>query len=70
MAYRKCKIYYDGSHYIGIPPQPQKPRPTKGAKVKKEVPELEVLDAEDEDCPFDKPVQLSLFDGEKRKENN
>ena len=69
MAYRKCKIYFDGSHYIGIPPQPQKPRPKKGAKVKKEVPELEVLDAEDEDCPFDKPVQLSLFDGEKRGEN-
>ena len=62
MAYRKCKVYYDGSHYIGIPPQPKKPRPKKGAKVKKEVPELEELDAEDEDCPFDKPVQLSLFD--------
>ena len=69
MAYRKCKVYYDGSHYIGIPPQPQKPRPKKGAKVKKEVPELEELNAEDEDCPFDKPVQLSLFDGEKQKEN-
>lgn len=69
MAYRKCKIYFDGSHYIGIPPQPQKPRPKKGAKVKKEVPELEELDVEDEDCPFEKPVQLSLFDGEKRKEN-
>lgn len=68
MAYRKCKIYFDGSHYIGIPPQPQKPRPKKGAKVKKEVPNMEELDAEDEDCPFDKPVQLSLFDGEKREE--
>lgn len=68
MAYRKCKVYYDGSHYIGLPPQPRKPRPKKGAKVKKEVPELEELDAEDEDCPFDKPVQLSLFDGEKREE--
>ncbi len=62
MAYRKCKVYYDGSHYIGIPPQPRKPRPKKGSKVKKEVPELEELDAEDEECPFDKPVQLSLFD--------
>ena len=69
MAYRKCKVYYDGSHYIGIPPQPRKPRPKKGSKVKKEVPELEELDEEDEDCPFDKPVQLSLFDGEKREEN-
>lgn len=69
MAYRKCKVYYDGSHYIGIPPQPKKPRPKKGAKVKKEVPELEELDAEEEDCPFDKPVQLSLFDGENREEN-
>ena len=69
MAYRKCKVYYDGSHYIGIPPQPRKPRPKKGAKVKKEVPELEELDVEDEDCPFDKPVQLSLFDGEKREKN-
>ena len=69
MAYRKCKIYFDGSHYIGIPPQTQKPRPKKGAKVKKEVPELEELDAEEEDCPFDNLVQLSLFDGEKREEN-
>ena len=69
MAYRKCKIYFDGSHHIAIPPQPRKPRPKKGAKVKKEVPELEELDAEDEDCPFDKPVQLSLFDGENREEN-
>ena len=69
MVYRKCKVYYDGSHYIGIPPQPRKPRPKKGSKVKKEVPELEELDEEDEDCPFDKPVQLSLFDGEKRGEN-
>ena len=67
MAYGKCKVYYDGSHYIGIPPQPQKPRPKKGAKVKKEVPELEELDAEEEDCPFDNPVQLSLFDGENGK---
>lgn len=69
MAYRKCKIYFDGSHHIAIPPQPKKPRPKKGAKVKKEAPELEELDAEDEDCPFDKPVQLSLFDGENREEN-
>ena len=68
MAYRKCKIYFDGSHYIGIPPQPRKPRPKKGAKVKKEVPELEELDAEEEDCPFDNPVQLSLFDNDSRKE--
>ena len=29
---------------------------------------MEELDAEDEDCPFDKPVQLSLFDREKREE--
>ena len=65
MAYRKCKVYYDGSHHIAIPPQPRKPRPKKGAKIKKEVPELEELD---EDCPFDKPVQLSLFDEEKREE--
>ena len=69
MAYRKCKIYFDGSHHIAIPPQPKKPRPKKGAKVKKKIPELEELDEEDEDCPFDKPVQLSLFDGEKREEN-
>ena len=62
MAYRKCKIYFDGSHHIAIPPQPKKPRPKKGAKVKKEIQELEELDAADEDCPFDKPVQLSLFD--------
>ena len=69
MAYRKCKIYFDGSHHIAIPPQPKKPRPKKGANVKKEAPELEELDAEEEDCPFDKPVQLSLFDGEKREED-
>lgn len=69
MAYRKCKIYYDGSHHIAILPLPKKPRPKKGAKVKKEVPELEELDAEEEDCPFDTRVQLSLFDGENRKEN-
>lgn len=68
MAYRKCKIYFDGSHHIAIPPQPRKPRPKKGAKVKKEIPELEELDAEEEDCPFDKPVQLSLFDNDSRKE--
>ena len=67
MAYRKCKIYFDGSHHIAIPPQPQKPRPKKGAKVKKEIPELEELDAEDEDCPFDKPVQLSMFDNNDNK---
>lgn len=69
MAYKKCKIYFDGSHHIAIPPQPKKPRPKKGAKIKKEVPDMEELDAENENCPFDKPVQLSLFDGEKRKEN-
>ena len=68
MAYRKCKIYFDGSHHIAIPPQPKKPRPKKGAKVKKETPELEELDATEEDCPFDKPVQLSLFDNDNRKE--
>ena len=73
MPYAKCKIYSDGSHYIAIPHKPQRPRPKKGAKVKKEVPDLEELE-EDEaaDCPFDKPappvqpVQLSLFDGEKK----
>ena len=72
MAYRKCKIYFDGSHHIAIPPQPKKPRPKKGAKVKKEIPELEELDAEDEDCPFDKPVQLSLFDNndDKRQQSH
>ncbi len=69
MAYRKCKIYFDGSHHIAIPPQPRKPRPKKGAKVKKEVPDMEELDAEDENCPFDNLVQLSLFDGEKREED-
>ena len=73
MPFAKCKVYSDGSHYIAIPPKPQKPRPKKGAKVKKEVPDLEELE-EDEaaDCPFDKPVlpvqpvQLSLFDSEKK----
>ena len=70
MAYRKCKIYFDGSHHIAIPPQPRKPRPKKGAKVKKEVPELEELDEEDEDCPFDKPVQLSLFDNNDDKQQS
>ena len=72
MPFAKCKVYSDGSHYIAIPPKPQKPRPKKGAKVKKEAPDLEELDDDEaEDCPFDKPaqpvqsVQLSLFDGEK-----
>lgn len=73
MPYAKCKIYSDGSHYIAIPHKPQRPRPKKGVKVKKETPDLEELE-EDEaaDCPFDKPappvqpVQLSLFDGEKK----
>lgn len=73
MPYAKCKIYSDGSHYIAIPHKPQRPRPKKGAKVKKEVPDLEELE-EDEaaDCPFDKPaspvqpVQLSLFDGKEK----
>ena len=41
MPYAKCKIYSDGSHYIAIPHKPQRPRPKKGAKVKKEVPDLE-----------------------------
>lgn len=69
MPFAKCKVYSDGSHYIAIPHIPRKPRPKKGAKVKKEVPEMEEIEAED--CPFDKPappvqpVQLSLFDGEK-----
>ena len=69
MPFAKCKVYSDGSHYIAIPPKPQKPRPKKGAKVKKEAPDLEELDDDEtEDCPFDKPaqpvhpVQLSLFD--------
>ena len=71
MPFAKCKVYSDGSHYIAIPHKPQKPRPKKGAKVKKETPDLEELDDDEEDCPFDKPappvqpVQLSLFDGEK-----
>lgn len=72
MPFAKCKVYSDGSHYIAIPPKPQKPRPKKGAKVKKAVPDLEEMDDDEaEDCPFDKPaqpvqsVQLSLFDGEK-----
>lgn len=70
MPFAKCKVYSDGSHYIAIPHIPRKPRPKKGAKVKKEVPEMEEIEAED--CPFDKPappvqpVQLSLFDDEKK----
>lgn len=64
MPFAKCKVYSDGSHYIGIPPKPQKSRPKRGAKVKKEVPELEELD-ENEPTPFDGPKQLSMFDGEK-----
>ena len=36
MPYAKCKIYSDGSHYIAIPHKPQRPRPKKGAKVRKE----------------------------------
>ena len=69
MPYRKCKIYSDGSHYIAIPPVPQKPRLKKGIKIKKELPEIEELDSEDEICPFDTPVQMSLFDnnGNKRQ---
>ena len=73
MPFAKCKVYSDGSHYIAIPPKPQKPRPKKGAKVKKETPDLEEMDDDEaEDCPFDKPalpvqpVQMSLFDGEKK----
>ena len=69
MPYAKCKIYSDGSHYIAIPHKPQRPRPKKGAKVKKETPDLEELDDDEEDCPFDKPaepVQMSLFEGEKK----
>ena len=70
MPFAKCKVYSDGSHYIAIPPKPQKPRPKKGAKVKKEIPDLEELDDDEaEDCPFDKPaepVQMSLFEGEKQ----
>ena len=69
MPYTKCKIYSDGSHYIAIPHKPQRPRPKKGAKVKKETPDLEEIDDDEaEDCPFDKPaqpVQMSLFEGEK-----
>ena len=70
MPFAKCKVYSDGSHYIAIPHIPRKPRPKKGAKVKKEVPDMEEIEAED--CPFDKPappmqpVQISLFDSEKR----
>ena len=70
MPFAKCKVYSDGSHYIAIPPKPQKPRPKKGAKVKKETPDLEEMDDDEaEDCPFDKPaqpVQMSLFEGEKQ----
>ena len=44
MPFAKCKVYSDGSHYIAIPPKPQKPWPKKGAKVKKEAPDLEELD--------------------------
>ncbi len=70
MPYTKCKIYSDGSHYIAIPHKPQRPRPKKGAKVKKETPDLEEIDDDEaEDCPFDKPaqpVQMSLFEGEKQ----
>ena len=73
MPYAKCKIYSDGSHYIAIPHKPQRPRPKKGAKVKKEVPEMEELDEDESaNCPFDKsappvqPVQLSLFDGKEK----
>lgn len=70
MPFAKCKVYSDGSHYIAIPHIPRKPRPKKGAKVKKEVPDMEEIEAED--CPFDKPappmqpVQISLFDSEKK----
>lgn len=70
MPFAKCKVYSDGSHYIAIPHKPQRPRPRKGAKVKKEVPDLEELEEDEaEDCPFDKPAppaQMSLFDGEKK----
>lgn len=73
MPFAKCKVYSDGSHYIAIPPKPQKPRPKKGAKVKKAVPDLEEIDDDEaEDCPFDKPAQptqMSLFDGEKQVDN-
>ena len=70
MPFAKCKVYSDGSHYIAIPHIPRKSRPKKGAKVKKEVPDMEEIEAED--CPFDRPappmqsVQISLFDSEKR----
>ncbi len=64
MPYAKCKIYSDGSHYIAIPHKPQRPRPKKGAKVKKEVPDLEELgEDEAEGCPFDKPVQPVQLSG-------
>ena len=70
MPFAKCKVYSDGSHYIAIPPKPQKPRPKKGAKVKKEIPDLEEMDDDEaEDCQFDKPaepVQMSLFEGKKQ----
>ena len=70
MPFAKCKVYSDGSHYIAIPHKPQRPRPRKGAKVKKETPDLEEMDDDEaEDCPFDKPaqpVQMSLFEGEKK----
>ena len=70
MPFAKCKIYSDGSHYIAIPHKPQKPRPKKDAKVKKGTPDMEEIDDDEaEDCPFDKPappVQMSLFEGEKK----
>ena len=64
MPYGKCKIYSDGSHYIAIPHIPRKPQIKKGTKIKIAVPELEELDAGRESCPFDEPVQISLFDGD------
>ena len=67
MPYRKCKIYSDGSHFIAIPPVTQRPRLKKGIKIKKELPEIEELDSEDEICPFDTLVQMCLFDNNDNK---
>lgn len=61
MPYGKCKIYSDGSHFIAIPYTPRKPRSKKGVKVKLPAIKLEDIDSEDESCPFDEPIQLTLF---------
>lgn len=66
MPFQKCKIYSDGSHYIAIPYIPRKPRVKKGIKVKQKTPELEEFESEGGICPFDEPMQLTIFDYEKK----